>query len=137
MGESYLKPLHCGISVADIEASIKWYGEMLNFELEWCKEVPELNAVLAFLKHGDFEIELFQHHESMPLPKERLMPDEDIKTQGTKHVCFETQDIKGLFDRLREKGCDIVMGPNPMEGTLMGFIRDNNGTLIEFIQKNL
>jgi hypothetical protein len=37
---------------------------------------------------------------------------------------------------LHAKGVDVVLGPKQMEGTLMGFIRDNTGNLIEFIQKN-
>jgi len=132
-----LKPLHCGISVADMDESIKWYTGMLGFELIFRKDFDMLDSEVAFLKLGDFEIELFGHHNTIPLPPERREPNKDIQTQGIKHLCYEVRDIKDLFDDLRKKGADIVFGPNPMEGTLMGFVRDNTGNLIEFMQKNL
>ncbi len=135
MGSVYLKPLHCGISVSNIQESIKWYRNMLDFELVSCKDMTELNSLVAFIRHGDFEIELFEHHNTIPLPIERVVPNSDIQIQGTKHICFQVDDIVLLFERLDKKGADIVMGPQSMENALMGFIHDNNGTLIEFIQK--
>lgn len=133
---SYLRPLHAGISVANIEESIKWYQDVLDFELLWVKDVPPLNCTLGFIKHGDFEIELFQHNETIALPSERREPNSDIQTQGTKHIAFETMDIESLFNKFKEKNVDIVFGPvlQPLDGKTMGFIRDNNGTLLEFIQ---
>lgn len=131
-----LKPLHCGISIADMEESIAWYTNMLGFELLWRKEFDALNCEIAFLRMGDFEIELFRHHNTLPLPPDRKEPGKDIRTQGIKHVCYEVENITSLLADLRAKGADVVFGPDRMEGTLMGFIRDNTGNLIEFIQKN-
>jgi hypothetical protein len=38
---------------------------------------------------GDFEVELFRHHNSLPLQPERRELDKDIQTQGKKHICYE------------------------------------------------
>jgi methylmalonyl-CoA/ethylmalonyl-CoA epimerase len=136
MSKPLLKPLHCGISVANMQESIAWYTKMLGFELLWCKEIEMLNCEIAFLRMGDFEIELFRHHNTLPLPPDRREPNKDIQTQGIKHLCYAVEDIATLLTDLRAKGADVVFGPQQMEGTLMGFIRDNTGNLIEFIQKN-
>ena len=131
-----LKPLHCGISVANMQASIDWYSKMLGFELLSRKQVDMLKCEVAFLKTGDFELELFCHQDTIPLPPDRSIPDKDIQTQGIKHVCYAVENVAQLLDDLRSKGADIVFGPMEMEGTLIGFIRDNTGNLIEFMQKN-
>jgi len=135
MDKPLLKPLHCGISVADMQESIDWYVHMLGFELVFRKDIEVLHCEVAFLKMGDFEIELFCHHNTIPLPPDRREPDKDIQTQGIKHLCYEVDDIATLLNDLRTKGADVVFGPREMEGTLMGFIRDNTGNLIEFMQK--
>jgi len=135
MAEVRITPLHVGISVSDIEASAKWYKEFLGFETVYDTYMPPLKARLVFIRNGDFELELFQHDESIPLPPERLQPNSDIQTQGTKHVCFAHPDVKGLLTDLKSRGVDVVLGPQVMpDGNTMGFIQDNNGTLIEFIQ---
>ncbi|MDB9822451.1 VOC family protein [Deltaproteobacteria bacterium] len=137
MSKPSLKPLHCGISVAHMQESIEWYEKTLGFELIERKNFDMLNCEIAFLKTGDFEIELFRHYDTIPLPPDRREPDKDIQTQGIKHLCYEVEDITALLNDLRQKGADIVFGPREMEGTLMGFIRDNTGNLIEFMQRDL
>ncbi|MFM2362590.1 MAG: hypothetical protein RLZZ316_1492 [Bacteroidota bacterium] len=139
MSALILKPLHVGISIANMPEAICWYQEMLGFELQWCKDFPELKTKIAFLKHADFEIELFEHYESLPLPEERLWPKTDLQTQGTKHIAFATNDIEALFETFKTKNVDIVFGPveSPPKDALFGFIRDSSGVLIEFIQKKL
>ncbi len=130
-----LKPLHTGISVKSMEDSLAWYQDVLGFELVSKKDMDMLKSIVAFIRLGDFEIELFEHYDSLPIPEERKVPQMDIQTQGTKHICFHTDDIDTLFGEFRDKNVDIVFGPQPMEGTRMGFIRDPSGCLIEFIQR--
>jgi methylmalonyl-CoA/ethylmalonyl-CoA epimerase len=137
MNKPFLKPLHVGISIARMPEAISWYQEVLDFKLQWCKDFPELNTKIAFLKQGDFEIELFEHYQTIALPEERLFPKSDFQTQGTKHIAFETDDIETLFNSFRQKNVDVVFGPveSPPKDALFGFIRDNSGVLIEFIEK--
>jgi methylmalonyl-CoA/ethylmalonyl-CoA epimerase len=128
-------PLHVGISVANIEESIAWYKEILGFEKRTLEYIEPLKCKVAFIKNGDFEIELFQHDETLALPEERRHPNTDIQTQGTKHICFENDNVTALAVNLRNKGVDVILGPITMENDTVIFIGDNNGTLIEFIQK--
>jgi methylmalonyl-CoA/ethylmalonyl-CoA epimerase len=137
MYEIVLKPLHVGLSVADMQESIDWYHNILGFELLSRKKMEFLKCEVAFMKKGNFQIELFRHDDTICLPADRREPNKDIQTQGTKHICYEVEDVSKLLEELRAKGVDIVMGPNKMEETLMGFIHDNTGNLIEFIQPHI
>ncbi|MFP3154701.1 VOC family protein [Lachnospiraceae bacterium ZAX-1] len=131
-----LKPLHVGISVANMEESIKWYNKILGFSLCSMKYQDKLQANVAFIKHGNFMIELFEHDNTQKLPQERFVPNEDLKIQGTKHICFRVDKIADAFAFFKKEEVDIVFGPVLMEGEYMGFIRDPSGVLIELIEPN-
>jgi methylmalonyl-CoA/ethylmalonyl-CoA epimerase len=133
--ELTVKPLHVGISVPNVSASIEWYTQMLGFRLVSDKYFEKLPARIAFMEHGDFSIELFEVDGAAPLPEDRRVPNLDIRTHGTKHVAYAVDDLKTLMDTLKSKGVDVAMDIFPMEGDLVAFIRDNTGNLIELIQK--
>lgn len=129
-----LIPHHCGISVPDLEASIAWYRDMLGFSVEKRLTVDAISAKIAFMKHGDFSIELFQIEGAAPLPENRRYPDRDICTHGTKHIAFAVEDVPKFVDALKKRGVDIAMDVNMMENKPMAFIRDNAGNLIEIVE---
>ena len=130
-----LKPHHLGISVPDLEASIDWYHEKLGFSLAKRLTIDAIPAEIAFLNHGDFNIELFEISGASPLPDDRRYPDQDIRTNGTKHIAFAVQDLRKFADTLKDRGVDFAKDVTEMDQTLMAFIRDNAGNLIELIQQ--
>lgn len=131
-----LTPLHQGISVPNVEASVAWYKEVFGFEVVKDDIVPPLNSRIVFVEKDGFQLELFQYlgEDGKPLPPERREPNEDLKTCGTKHVAYAVEDMGALMARLEEVKADVVMGPFPMAGDLVCFIRDNSGILLELIQ---
>ena len=130
-----LKPHHLGISVPDLEASIDWYRENLGFSLAKQLTLDAIPAKIAFLNHGDFNIELFEISGASPLPDDRRYPDRDIRTNGTKHIAFAVQDLRKFADTLKDRGVDFAKDVTEMDQTLMAFIRDNAGNLIELMQQ--
>ena len=128
-----IKPLHVAISVADLDASVSWYREMLGFAFVKNVDIPVLPCKIAFIRKGDFEIELFEHRETIAQPEARMHPNTDNQTQGTKHMCFYSPDVPALLAELKGKGVEVIIGPQQIEDTMMGFIRDNSGIIIEFI----
>ena len=130
-----LKPLHVGISVGNMEEALEWYSKNLDFKLVNDSYVPPLGARICFVQNGDFQLELFQYDNPKPLPADRLTPNSDLQTIGTKHVAFETADMKALKEKFVANGVDIAHEVM-MEGNFVMFVRDNSGVIIEFIQFN-
>ena len=138
MSDVKFKPLHCAMSVSNLEDSIKWFEDILGFKFRY--KTPEFTPMgfkVAFLDNGGgFEIELFENRETKPVPEERWIPDNDSKTQGTKHIAFEVEDLDALLVYFKSKNIDIVMGPKLVFGLYVAFIHGPDKILIEFIQLN-
>ena len=130
-----LKPLHVGISVNNMEEALEWYSKNLDFQLVKDDYIPPLHARICFIRNGDFQLELFRYDEPKPIPADRLIPNSDLQTVGTKHVAFEVPDMKALKEKFVANGVDIAHEVM-MEGNNVMFVRDNSGVLIEFIQNN-
>ena len=127
--------LHTGISVYNMEESLEWYKKNLGFELVkddgYC---PPLKAKICFVEKDGYQIELFEYDEPKKIPEDRLMPNTDLQTVGTKHVAFATDDMDALKAGFVENGVDIAHEVRMGNDAVM-FVRDCNGVLIEFIQK--
>lgn len=130
------KALHVGISVNKMDEALAWYKKNLDFEL--VKDdgyVPPLKAHICFIRNGGFEIELFEYDEPKPIPEDRLMPNSDLQTVGTKHLALAVPDMKAMKEKLVANGVDIAHEVTMGADSVM-FIRDNSGVLIELIQSN-
>ena len=127
-----LKHHHGGISVPDLEASIRWYAEVLDFEVEQRLEIPAIPAKVAMLRRGNLRLELFEVPGAQPLPEERRHPNLDLRTHGNKHLAFAIKDIDSAERELRSRGADIVWVRRFEFGANI-FLRDNSGNLIELV----
>ncbi len=128
------KPLHVGISVRNMEEALNWYEKNLGFTLvEDDGFIPPLGARICFVQNGDFQLELFEYEQPKPLPEDRLTPNRDLQTIGTKHVAFEVERMAEMRARLVENGVDIAHEVE-MNGNKVMFIRDCSGVLIELIE---
>ena len=136
MIENIRKVLHTGISVNNMEESVAWYEKNLGFKAISDDYAPPLGARIVFIRRDDldYEIELFQYDAPKPIPADRLMPNSDLQTVGTKHVAFLVDDMAALKRDFLANGVDIAHEVHMGTDSVM-FIRDCNGVLIEFIQK--
>lgn len=69
MGGIDFKAHHLGLSVPDVEASIRWYGDFLGFAVEKRMEIAPIHAKIALLKRGDFRLELYRNKSGRWLKK--------------------------------------------------------------------
>ena len=91
------KVLHAGISVYNMEESLAWYKKNLGFEVvKNDGYVPPLKAKIVFIEKDGFQIELFEYDEPKKIPEDRLTPNTDLQTVGTKHIAFATDDMDAL-----------------------------------------
>ena len=135
MKNHFVKALHTGISVSDMERSLKWYKDVLGFEPTG-KDfyAPPLGARIAFIRGlGGYEIELFQYDAPKAIPEDRLKPNSDLQTIDTKHVAFQVSDMAGFKAKAVAYGVDIAHEVT-MCGESVMFIRDPDGVLVELIQ---
>ena len=126
--------LHAGISVYNMKESIEWYQKNLGFVIVKVDGyVPRMKATIAFMEKDGFQLELFEYDEPKKIPEDRLTPNTDLQTVGTKHIAFATDDMAALKAGFVENGVDIAHEVC-MDGEAVMFVRDCNGVLIEFIQ---
>ena len=136
MAGEVIKALHTGISVRDMDEALVWYEKVLGFKPVYDQGyVPPLGAHLYFIedKNG-YQIELFKYDDPKPVPEDRLTPNSDLQTCGTKHLALAVDDVDAFKPKLEEFGGSIAHEVNMGEDHVM-FIRDPGGTLIELIQQ--
>jgi methylmalonyl-CoA/ethylmalonyl-CoA epimerase len=145
-----LKPHHVSISVPDMEAAIRWYTDILGFEMHSRFEIDAIPAKGAFLRREHFWLELWQVAAGAKVPESRKHPDSDLRFGGTKHVAFLVPDLQSRLLDLTRLGVDIAgvqrdpTEPMKPEDTASSqearpafaiFIRDPAGTLIELLDE--
>ena len=130
--ESSIKVHHVAINVPDIDASIKWYGDVLGFTVERRDFIKGFRGRNALIKLGEFRIELFQNENIVPRPEEEVPPP-GTEMLGFRQLAFSVADPTSFTEMLERHGADITMRRS--DGTAL-FIRDNSGNVLEFIAQS-
>ena len=126
---------HYAISVANLEETIKWYGDVFGFSVVNRSEIPGTGIRVAHLQGVGFLLEVFEAPEANPLPADRRMPNRDLMTHGNKHMSFGVPDGRAAKDELESLGVKIVMVAE-VDDTYGFFICDNTGNLIEIFEES-
>jgi catechol 2,3-dioxygenase-like lactoylglutathione lyase family enzyme len=123
---------HIAISVADMAASIKWYGSVLGFTIKHSGVIPlpggkQFKA--AWLNAPNFCLEIFEFPGAATIPPDRFDPSTDLKTLGNKYLTLSVNNFEKTVTELKKLGVDVIARSE--QGI---FIRDRDGILIELIQ---
>lgn len=126
---------HVMISVPNYQETLQWYQEKLNATIhkEWTvDELPDLQ--LAYLNVRGFRIEVVGTTQARS-----GMPDfsnfgEALRTTGIGHFCFQVDSVDDAISELNKKGVPtfVEAADYPNIGVRVGFVKDNNGNVIEF-----
>lgn len=111
---------HVNLSVDDVEAARRFYGEVLGLT-----EIPRSEGQRrpgAWFQLGALELHL--SHE--PDPR---------NAESKRHVAFEVRDVDSLREHLEEAGVRIEEGA-PVIGVRRLFARDPAGNRLEFFQRS-
>ena len=125
-----LRMMHTMLRVKDLEASKKFYTELLGMNLIKELDFPEGKFTLAFVGYGPepettvLELTYNYDHEAYDLGN------------GYGHIALEIDDIYATAETLRAGGAEIVREPGPMKHgkTEIAFIKDPDGYLVELVQ---
>jgi catechol 2,3-dioxygenase-like lactoylglutathione lyase family enzyme len=139
---------HVGISVADLDRSIKFYSDAFGMEVvaqiafDEKTEEGRYERILglkgaagrvAVLKVGDTQLELFEF--SNPVPR-RADPSHPVCDHGISHFCLEVSDIEVICDRLKAAGASFHCPPLLFFGrTRATYVRDPEGNVFELIER--
>ena len=127
-----MKPryLHTMVRVKDLEKSIAFYCDALGMKLHRRQDYEGGRFTLAFVGYeGDATQLELTHNWDQAQPYQ-------LGT-GYGHIAFGVSDIKATFAEFAAKGVNITRPAGAMKhgSTIIGFIKDPDGYLIEFIQK--
>ncbi len=120
---------HTAITVKDMEASLRFYTQVLGFQKAFDFRHPETGAswiVYLNVAPGQF-IELF-YGGTEPCPwNDNLI--------GFNHLCFEVDDIESAVQAVRDAGYPIDSEPTQgVDLNWQAWLTDPNGVRIELMQ---
>lgn len=128
-----MRILHTMLRVGDLERSIAFYTDVLHMKLLRRHDYPHGKFTLAFLGYQDEKdgavIELTYNWG--------VTSYELGSAYG--HIAIEVDDAYQACEQVRQRGGKIIREPGPMTGssTVLAFIEDPDGYMIEFIQKKV
>lgn len=139
---------HTGYTVSNLDRSVAFYRDLLGCEVVATQEkeggylaaivgYPDAHVRMAHLRvpGGEHVIELFEY---LSPPGGRA--DVEPRNVGASHLCFVVDDLRALYERLRELGVTSFVSP-PVEvdtginrGGLALYLRDPDGITLELFQ---
>jgi hypothetical protein len=124
------------LSVADIEASTKWYSEKLDLKI--IKQMPKENKVaVTVLEGGGLIVELIQHDDALPLSEACPSVKDNLLVHGIFKAGVIVNNLDNTLAKLRARYVEIAFGPFPAGPNQRAnfIIKDNAGNLIQFFGK--
>ena len=128
---------HVGLSVASLDISRRFYGEVLGFrtvEDTFALPAHDIQGLILLNAQG-VRIELFEREGSKP--GRMGHPTEGALTQGYFQFALSVTDIHATFARVVRAGAKPVLSPRiaPDGRALFAFIADPDGNLVELLQR--
>ncbi len=137
---------HTGITVSDLDRSLAFWRDVLGFELshrahhagDLASEVtgvPGAEISIAVLKGYGHKIELLEYLAPSARKEVDLRPC-DV---GSVHVALLVDDLNAVLERIAASGWQVAGKPQtlksgPNAGKHVVYVRDPDGTTIEFMQ---
>ena len=116
-----MKVKYATIIVKSMEESVKFYTEIMGFEVN-SQITPRPGVIITLLKsEGAAMIGLIKN------------PENEI---GLYSVGIEVSDLDAKVKELKSKGAKIIMEPVPITVGMLAFLEDPNGAKIALIQHN-
>ena len=135
---------HAGITVGDMERSMRFYTEVLGLEFDSSFERGSQGRLVGAKGPSRSKI-VFPRTSAESGTKLELIQltpalgpigDLDTRRPGSAHICFETGDLVADFERLSRLGVDFVSEPVPMGdgGGWLVYLKDPDGVRIELVE---
>ncbi|MEM2130401.1 MAG: VOC family protein [Candidatus Bathyarchaeia archaeon] len=126
--------IHVSVRTSNMERSIDFYTKFLNLKLLNRREIPQNNAEIAVLQDPEkkgamLELTFYRN--------QKMFVQADYEDRVFDHLAFEVKDMEKTISLMRNNGVTITDEPFRLSphGSLIAFIEDPDGTLIELIEK--
>lgn len=125
-----MRLLHTMLRVADLDASLAFYCDVLGMQLLRREDYPEGEFTLAFVGYTEESngavLELTHNWGTSSY--------DHGSAYG--HIAIGVDDVYAACDRIREAGGKIVREAGPMKGgtTVIAFVEDPTGYKVELLQ---
>lgn len=124
---------HVAVVVRDLDASLRFYRDVLGLALETVLPIPSDRVTIAFLPVGESKIELVAPTDDTT-GVARFLAN---KGEGFHHVCFEVEDLAETLTRLAIDGVELIdTAPRKGAEGPVAFLhpRSCHGVLVELIE---
>lgn len=116
-----MKIKYTTLIVKDMEESIKFYRDVMGFEIDSKYDLGPAGAITLLKGEGETMVEIIENPHDEP---------------GLFSIGMEVEDLNTTIKELKAKGAKVTMGPTPITVGLLAFIEDPNGARIALIQHN-
>jgi methylmalonyl-CoA/ethylmalonyl-CoA epimerase len=127
---------HIGIAVKSIDASAKFYTELLGLKMAGVEVVEAQKVKTAFIPTGEAEIELLES----TAPDGPVAKYIDKNGEGIQHIALRVDNIEAALEQLKKHGVRLIdekprLGAG---GAQIAFIhpKATNGVLLELCQRD-
>jgi lactoylglutathione lyase len=117
--------LHTCLNVSDVERSVEWYTENLEFEESWGFETEDGETVNRYVADDNgVELQLSD--------TEGQTPSEDGDRWD--HLAVEVDDVDAAFEAIDHHGVRKEPADQPAAGARTAFVLDPDGHAVELIE---
>lgn len=127
--------VHTSIRTSNLDKSINFYTKHLGLQLINRRDIPANNAEIAFLRDPEsrgatLELTFYRN--------QKAFLQSDYENRLFDHLAFEVRDINETLSEMRKIGIVITDEPFRLSvtGSLIAFVEDPDGTLIELIERD-
>lgn len=136
---------HSAFTVSNMERSIAFYRDILGMKVLWdsvqegvkyegpiCDKItgcPGTKQHVVYLGLGGDFLELVEY-----TPKGKPLENHKASDIGSGHVCFKTDDINALYEKLLANNVKVHCSPQDRITALIMYFRDPDGIILEAIE---
>ena len=136
---------HACFTVSNMEKSIVFYRDLLGMTVLWdsvqagveykgpvCDKItgcPGTEQHIVYLGVGGGILELVEYR-----PVGKPLEDHKASDTGAAHVCFKTEDINALHEKLLANNVTVHCSPQKGISLLVMYFRDPDGIILEAVE---
>jgi len=140
---------HYGVTVSDIEESLKFYRDTLGLEVvsrghvergsEDAKkfsdfvDVPDVDVEVVFLDAGGCQVELLRYHNPEGEDANEGVSNNDY---GASHFCLQVDDIDEIYEDLSDEVAFVYEPVTLSKGVRVAYMYDPDGNIVELSDRS-